>query len=215
MKLLFIGDSITDMRRDRNADHTVYSYGSGYVFPIEGYLGSEFPQKYEILNRGISGNRIVDVYQRIKIDCWNLNPDVITILVGANDVYHEVKYGNGVELDRYERFYNMLIEDTKRVLPNARIIIMGSFVTLGAETASAFEKMSEIKDYASVAQRVALSHGCRYISLQDRFDMLTKDVPVDYYISDGIHPTAVGAHVIAREWLTEFGKMEGFAVNND
>ena len=66
MKLLFIGDSITDMRRDRNADHTVYSYGNGYVFPIEGYLGSKFPQKYEIFNRGISGNRIVDIYQRIK-----------------------------------------------------------------------------------------------------------------------------------------------------
>ena len=207
--ILFQGDSITDANRSKDTDA---NFGHGYALLVKSQLDFENPKKYKCYNRGISGNRIVDIYQRIKIDCWNLEPDVITILVGANDVYHEVKYGNGVELDRYERFYNMIIEDTKKALPNVKIIVMGSFVTLGAETENAFENMSEIKDYASVAKRVAESHGCRYISLQDEFDVLTKDAPMDYYISDGIHPTASGAHIIAKAWLTEFGKMEGFNI---
>ncbi len=214
MKLLFIGDSITDMRRERTEGFRVYSFGNGFVFALEGYLGKNYPGKYEIINRGISGDRIVDIYQRIKVDCWNLSPDVITIMVGTNDVLHDVRDGNGVEIDRYERFYNMLIEDTQKVLPNTKIIVMGSFVTHGSTTDPIYEQISDIRKYAEIAKKVALSHNCTYVSLQPVFDDLTNNMPTSYYLFDGIHPTVVGAHVIAEEWIKEFSKIEGLQ-NND
>ena len=77
------GDSITDMRHSREEQGSVFSYGSGYVFFVAGKLLSENFDKYEIVNRGISGNRIVDLYARIKADVWNLHPDVKF----ANDLY--------------------------------------------------------------------------------------------------------------------------------
>ena len=68
----------------------------------------------EIINRGIGGNRIVDLYARIKADVWNFNPDILSVLIGVNDVWHE-QWGNGVDLERFEKIYRMLIEDTKQI----------------------------------------------------------------------------------------------------
>ena len=114
MKILFFGDSITDAGRARDQDGTSASLGFGYVRSLAGKLLLKDPVKYEIFNRGISGHRIVDLYARVKCDCWNLQPDVLSILIGVNDVWHGVHHENGVEIDRFERMYRMLLEDTKK-----------------------------------------------------------------------------------------------------
>ena len=85
MKILFFGDSITDMARSREKDGNAFGYGMGYVNSVSSTLKYEDPTKYEIINRGISGNRVVDLYARIKADVWNHNPDLISILIGVND----------------------------------------------------------------------------------------------------------------------------------
>ena len=75
MKILFYGDSITDMSRVRDAVDTHHSaWGYGYVRCLADKLMFEAPNKYEIVNRGISGNRIVDLYARMKVDVWNHKP---------------------------------------------------------------------------------------------------------------------------------------------
>ena len=63
--ILFQGDSITDCGRDKT---TSYDMGKGYPQLVKSSLGLDFPNEYEFLNRGISGNRIVDLYARIKED---------------------------------------------------------------------------------------------------------------------------------------------------
>ena len=65
-------------------------------------------------NRGIAGDRIADLYARIKKDIWNLNPDMVSILIGINDVWHEIGEKNGVDIVRYERFYRMILEETRK-----------------------------------------------------------------------------------------------------
>ena len=84
MRILFQGDSITDVGRTR--DNNDIAMGSGYPLLVKGALGLDNPGKMEFINRGISGNRIVDVYARIKRDIINLKPDVMSILIGVNDV---------------------------------------------------------------------------------------------------------------------------------
>ena len=124
MKILFFGDSITDMGRNRDLMGQAFGYGVGYVNNVASTLKYENPEKYEIVNRGISGNRVVDLYARVKADVWNHTPDVISILIGVNDVWHEIHGGNGVELNRFEKVYRMLIEDTKEQLPNVKFILI-------------------------------------------------------------------------------------------
>ena len=102
MKIVLFGDSITDMGRDRinNQPNYLGSYGCGYPIFIAGELYKQDPTKHVIYNRGISGNRIVDLYARIKMDVWNLKPDVLSILIGINDIWHEIGDKNGVDIVR-------------------------------------------------------------------------------------------------------------------
>ena len=86
-KILFQGDSITDVGRSREDNNNI---GRGYPHLLKATLNYSEPTKYEIYNKGISGNRIVDVYARIKCDIINLAPDFMSILIGVNDVWHEL-----------------------------------------------------------------------------------------------------------------------------
>ena len=74
---------------------------------IAGNIGCEYPGQYEFINRGISGNRIVDLYERIKIDCLNHKPDILTIFIGVNDVLHEAALKNGVGNEKFYKIYKI------------------------------------------------------------------------------------------------------------
>ena len=176
MKILFYGDSITDMGRDRESEHPAFKMGIGYPNFIAGELHFNEPNRYEIVNRGISGNRIVDLYARIKVDVWNHNPDVLSILIGVNDVWHEWSVQNGVEIERWEKVYRMLIEDTKKQLPDLKIIICEPFILEGEATdgEERWKKFLEVKDYAKVAKKIAEDYGAYFVPLQDKFDEAAK-----------------------------------------
>ena len=144
MRIIFYGDSITDMVRSRDVDYMAFGYGVGYVNYVASTLMGEEPEKYDILNRGVSGNRIVDLYARIKADVWNLNPDVISVLIGINDVWHEIDAKNGVDVERFEKVYRMLIEDTLKRFPKVRFILCEPFVLKGKATEEKFGEFSEV-----------------------------------------------------------------------
>ena len=122
--ILFQGDSITDCGRDRNAAGPNAGLGEGYAaMAATALLNRKGGGRLQIYNRGISGNRIVDLYARWKIDGLNLEPDVISILIGVNDTWHEFGSRNGVEVPRYEQFYRMLLEWTVRDRPGVKLVL--------------------------------------------------------------------------------------------
>lgn len=207
MKIVFYGDSITDMNRNRDdADGSVYSYGVGYTNFVVGELTCEDPKKYECINRGISGNRIVDLYARVKIDVWNHKPDVLSILIGVNDVWHEISRENGVELPRWERIYRTMIEETKERLPNVKIMILEPFILEGSATdgEERWQRFLEVKEYAKVAKKIAEDYNLTFVPLQAKFDEAEAKFGGDYYTFDGVHPLAAGAKMISKEWLKAF-----------
>ena len=206
MKILFFGDSITDMGRNRDLMGQAFGYGVGYVNNVASALKYENPEKYEIVNRGISGNRVVDLYARVKADVWNHTPDVISILIGINDVWHEIHGGNGVELNRFEKVYRMLIEDTKEQLPNVKFILCEPFVLKGAATEENYEAFCEVKKYAAVVRKLAKEYGAAFVELQNQFDDVAEKYGAVHYLYDGVHPDVAGGKLIAEEWLKVFRK---------
>lgn len=212
MKIVLFGDSITDMGRDRqfNTPNYVGSYGCGYPIFITGSLHSVNPHKHQIYNRGISGNRIVDLYARIKSDVWNLRPNLLSILIGVNDIWHELDFNNGVDVIRFEKVYRMLIEDTLKELPNLKIILCEPFILEGsatnntAEIPNKFEIFSQIYDYAKVVKKLAEEYDLYFLPLQEVFTQKAKEVGAEALLDDGVHPTVAGANVIANEWLKLF-----------
>lgn len=206
MKVLFYGDSITDAGRNRDLLYGEESLGFGYVkYAAEGLRERGFAEE-EIINRGISGNRIVDLYARIKADCWNHKPDFISVLIGVNDVWHEIEHQNGVELDRFEKMYRFLIEDTKKALPGVTMMLCEPFVLKGPATTEKFDRFMEVYKYAEVVKKLAEEYGLYYLPLQETLTKTAGDNETEY-LSDGVHPAVAGAKLIANEWLNAFDKI--------
>ena len=195
--ILFQGDSITDAGRSRDND---LERGIGYPTLVSAELGLKYPGEYKFINKGISGNRIVDLYARIKCDFINLKPDYLTILIGINDVWHEVGSRNGVDNKKFFKVYCDLIEEIKTMLPDIEIFILEPFVLKGAATQKDWNVFSkETLMRAESAKAVAEKFGLTFIPLQEKFDEAEKKAEASYWLYDGVHPTAAGHEIIANE----------------
>jgi lysophospholipase L1-like esterase len=198
------------MERVRKAEMTFmpWSYGCGYPIFVAGELANRDPEKYHVYNRGIAGNRIVDLYARIKSDVWNLQPDILTILIGVNDIWHEIMSSNGVEIERWDKIYRMLIEDTLKVLPKTKIILLEPFVLHGTATNEEYDRFLQIKEYAKVLRKIAEDYNLYFLPLQNDFDQAAKKYKPEDYLYDGVHPMLAGSRLIADKWLELFTKIE-------
>lgn len=205
MKILFLGDSITDVGRNTTAGSLI-SIGQGYPLLVDACLSVKYPGEYTFENLGVSGNRIVDVYARIKADCWNHAPDLISILIGVNDVWHEVSRQNGVDAERFYHVYKMLVTDTRKALPGCRkLILMEPFVLRAAATEAAWDTFrTETEKRAEAVRTIAGETGQLFLPLQAMFDEAAKKMPASYWLGDGVHPTPAGHQLIADAWIGAF-----------
>ena len=207
MRILFQGDSITDTGWNRDNDQFL---GTGYPRFVEAALGLEEPGEHTFINRGISGNRVVDLYARIKRDIIALKPDVMSILIGINDVWHDfAEVPNGVDAEKYFKIYDMLIEEIKAALPDIKIMILEPFVLKARatedETGEKWPKFrAEAEKRAEKAKLIAEKHNLPFIPLMDKFDEAATKAPADYWLFDGVHPTAKGHELIKNEWLKAY-----------
>ncbi|MGI6279390.1 MAG: SGNH/GDSL hydrolase family protein [Acutalibacteraceae bacterium] len=212
--IVFQGDSITDCGRDRSENAT--GNGNGYPQMVQAALSANYPYQYKFYNRGISGNRVVDLYARIKVDMINLHPDYLSILIGINDVWHEYTRQNGVDAEKYEMVYGLMIEELKKNLPNLKIMILEPFVLPGSATENTEEHPGRWEYFKNectkrrwAAKRVADKYGLVFVPLQDIFNKVNADAPESgYWLRDGVHPTPAGHEIIKREWLKVFENMK-------
>lgn len=202
MRILFQGDSITDCRRSKDIDFRI---GMGYALMCQAELTYENPGKYEILNRGISGNKLVDLYARLEEDIIKLKPDVLSILIGVNDVGHGFEQGWKISDEKYFTIYCRLIEEVLAALPDVKIMIMEPFVLKGSLTCEHWDEFkSELLGKAKMAKKVADKYNLTFIPLQEKFDEAEKNGGSDCWMFDGVHPYASGHYLIKNEWIKAF-----------
>ncbi|MBQ8202937.1 MAG: SGNH/GDSL hydrolase family protein [Clostridia bacterium] len=207
-RVLFQGDSITDCGRNRN---DFYGMGNGYAYLAKGDLELEFGEEYEVVNRGIGGNRITDLIARIKVDFINLKPDYLSILIGVNDIWHEIGNKNGVDTEDFEFYYNHLLTVLKEKLPETKIAIMEPYVFENASTRNTEEVPNRwelfktgVAERAAVAKKLAEKHGLPFIPLQDELQKAVDRVGVNKITADGVHPQVAGHIVIKNQWMKWF-----------
>lgn len=198
--ILMQGDSITDAGRNRGNDA---DRGHGYALLAAGKIMYSYPGAFQVLNRGVSGDRIVDLYARMKKDILNLSPDYLTILIGVNDVWHELAERNGVSDEKYYRLYSQLIDEVRAELPTVKIYILEPFVLPGVATNAHWDVFhKEVRLRAASAKRIAAEKGLIFIPLQGLFDGCCSQCPPEYWLSDGVHPTAAGHALICEALLS-------------
>ena len=209
-RILFQGDSITDCSRNRD---DFWGLGGGYPNLVKASLGMDCPNEYEFINRGISGNRVVDLYARIKADFINLKPDYASIYIGVNDTWHELGAQNGVDTLKFEKIYTMLIDEVLKACPQIKLMIIAPYVLKGTGTCHPeqpdyFERFQkDVAEKAAVAKKIAEKYNLPLIELQPAFDEACKLAGPDYWTADGVHPTACGHELIKRLWIETFQKM--------
>ena len=196
---LFQGDSITDAGRD-DENQGLAGLGCGYAFLLASEIENNHKDKIDFINRGKSGDRITDVYARIKEDIINLKPDYMSILIGVNDVSHELTMNCGVSPKKFRMIYGMLIDEIRELLPDIKIVILEPFVLKGTATEKLWKDFDrEVRILAEISKQVAEEYETDFIPLQKKFDELSSDGKTEYWSADGIHPTLVGHEVLKNE----------------
>ena len=73
------------------------------------------------INRGVSGNKVNDLALRWKTDTLDIKPDILSILIGVNDL------NGGVSAVDYQQRYEQLLGETVKSLPHVRLVLCEPF----------------------------------------------------------------------------------------
>lgn len=205
--ILFTGDSITDGNRykdEKDRGDLNHQIGHSYAYIVNALLGSLYPERgFRFLNRGISGNRVIDLYARMYEDMTELKPDIVSILVGVNDGPQAEHAWKATGAKKYGTIYRMMLTELKKELPDVQIVICEPF--LGKDGPS-YDSDHEswrfhMRGYQREARTVAEESGAVFVPLQEQFDRACALRDTHYWIWDGVHPTESGHGIIARQWL--------------
>lgn len=194
-RILFQGDSITDGNRGRSADPN-HILGHGYAFILAAKFGHAMAERdLTFINRGISGNTVLDLEKRWQKDTLDLKPDLLSILIGVNDK------GRGVPMDQYEQVYDKLLADTKAANPGIKLVLCEPFVVNHlAKTPPNGSPNADIVQRQQIVARLAKKHGAALVPFQKALDDACKRAPALHWIWDDVHPTYSGHQVLADEW---------------
>ena len=199
--VLFQGDSITDTgrNRDNHDPNAAGALGNGYPLLVaSALLAAHAAEGLRCYNRGVSGNTVPDLQARWSTDTIDLKPDVLSILIGVNDIWHKLDGRYNGTVQDYEQQYTALLDQTRRALPQVKVIVLEPFVLrTGAVDARWFPEFDERR---AVAARVARAAKAAFVSLQKVFDQHVRTAPPAYWAADGVHPTPAGHAVIAEQW---------------
>lgn len=206
--ILFQGDSVTDVGRARTNEPNT-GLGSGYVARIASELLYRDPT-LRIYNRGVSGNRIGDMYARWIEDTLNLNPDLLSVLNGINDVGFGLRLGMGADARKYEYIYDRCLFEAKEANDALSLVLLEPFVLrvskpwaeFGDDIYANYDEWREnVRIRAAVTERLAVKYNAVFVPLQDKMDEACLRAPAEHWSQDCIHPTHAGAEIVAREWL--------------
>ena len=192
VKIVFQGDSITDAGRDKRNYHDM---GKGYPLYASAALTEMYPDtEFEFINFGISGNRTCQLFDRLYSDAIAFQPDVISILIGINDVWHRYGGSRIATTDaQIELNYRSILERIKRET-NAKIVMLCPFL-LDCEDKEPIRE--DLKTLIPIVRRLADEFADVYIPLDELFVPALESQPEPkYYSGDGVHPNKNGSEFI-------------------
>ena len=172
---LFQGDSITDGGRSFDKDWN-HVFGQGYAYLITSRINYEYPERdYKFFNRGISGNTIDDLASRWQKDTIDIKPDILSILVGINDVQRVIKGANSATADDFGDKYDKLLLQTTTELPDIQLIINEPFILpVGMVKDNLKTWTTEVQKRQEIIKNLAVKHNAVYVPLQDTFNKALK-----------------------------------------
>ena len=205
LKILFQGDSITDSGRDRSSTRSndfLKGMGNGYALMAATKLWIDNPTTdWHCFNRGVSGDKVFQLSDRWEVDCFNLQPDVLSIHIGVNDFWHTLTHDYKGNVETYEKDFLKLLERTQLKLSKVKFIIGEPFVVLGGTSIDTEAWIPTFRGYQKVAANIARKMGATFIPYQQIFNAAVANQGVTYWCPDGVHPSLAGSALMAKAWI--------------
>ncbi|MBO2944116.1 SGNH/GDSL hydrolase family protein [Paenibacillus sp. F411] len=198
--ILFQGDSITDAGRNRSESS---SLGTGYPLLISALTGLKHPElNLQFLNRGISGDRVVNLQERWQGDCLELKPTWVSVYIGINDCWRRYSRQDETPAAAFKAGYRELLERTQESL-GAKLILMEPFVLPVPEDRRAWREDLDPKIHA--VRELAAEFQALLVPLDGLFNAAAARREPAYWAPDGVHPSPAGHGLIAKSWMETMG----------
>lgn len=193
MKIVFIGDSITDANHNYSDD----SLGEGYVKIVADKL-KEMDYEADILNKGHDGFTVFSLWKFLDHDCISKKPDIVSMLIGCNDVSIKMSTGKSLEEQGVQAYYEKILM-TIRKKTRAKIICMGPFIF--PHPLEFQNWIPDMKKAEEIARTAAEKYEAVFVPLHDELNRAVVDGDYDKITTDGTHLTEEGARIVAEKWL--------------
>lgn len=206
--ILFQGDSITDAGRNKKSPVANEGLGRGYPKHLAESLHADYPTlDLQIHNRGISGNKVPDLDRRWQADCIEIEPKILSILIGVNDIWHRLNGRYDGTAETYRDGFAALLERTQKSLPKTTIVICEPFVLMSGTVKQNRDKW--FPDFAvrrGYAHEVAKGANAVWVPFQTMFDdAVASGTEAKALAGDGVHPTQQGHQLMAKTWREVVG----------
>lgn len=183
MKILFQGDSITDAGRNREDCHEL---GNGYPKYAAKYISEYFDgMDFEFIDLGISGDQTINLVERLQKDFIDIQPDIVSILIGVNDTWHRAADKSWLDNTKYEENYRTVLEAIK-TKTNAKIVILEQFL-LPAEDKAFFRE--DLDPKIQITRKLAREYADLFIPLDGILAAACCNTDYRVFSEDGVHPT--------------------------
>ncbi|MDD4297837.1 MAG: SGNH/GDSL hydrolase family protein [Ruminiclostridium sp.] len=194
--VLFQGDSITDVSRSREDDSLL---GKGYPMMIRASYFSKYPEaRITFLNRGISGNRVKDLQNRLQKDFIDLKPTWISILIGVNDCWRRYDRNDPTSAEEFEERYRDLLTKLRQNT-DAKLILCEPFLL--HVTPDKAKWREDLDPKIAVVRKLAKEFSTLLVPLDNIFINAAAKRSPEFWSADGVHPTDAGHALIMRAWL--------------
>ncbi len=193
-KVIFFGDSITQAAVKPN----------GYIVRIGEALEKQGKKDaYELIGAGIGGNKVYDLFLRLESDVLEKKPDVVFIYVGVNDVWHKTTSGTGTDANKFEAFYQALIN---KIQANGAKVILCTPAVIGERTDFSNPQDGDMNHYANIIRKIAAKNNVKLVDLRKAFLAYNKDHNPDnkesgILTTDRVHLNDVGNQLVADQML--------------
>ncbi len=191
-RIVFFGDSITEAAVKPG----------GYIVKLDSMIAQQGKaDQFELMGSGIGGNKVYDLYLRMEDDVLAKNPDVVLIYIGVNDVWHKRLMGTGTDADKFEKFYQAIINKLKA--KNISIILCTPAV-IGEKTDFSNPLDGDLNEYSKIIRNIAQKNSLPVVDLRKTFleynlknNRENKDRGI--LTTDGVHLNATGNQFVADE----------------
>jgi acyl-CoA thioesterase I len=194
--VLFQGDSVTDVGRIRE---DINDLGHGYPMMIASWFSALYPEKdVTFLNKGIGGDRLKDLKARWEEDCLQLQPTIVSILIGINDCWRRYDSNDPTTVEEFAANYISILSKLTETL-NPKIILFEPFLLPVPEDRKKWRQ--DLDPKINIVRELARQYKTLLVPLDGIFNSAATLKDPSFWAPDGVHPSSAGHALIAKEWL--------------